>query len=136
MKKVTDPALILRSHTLQSTNRDKFSQRQSIQLFPIKPSHALTQKPKIQTGLKQLEAQADKINQLSAKIEAAIGEFRAIATQVNQDSRLLRSKRRGSKPYSICEYRETVVPVVRQKSSGRFVLMSRSVNFVTAETNQ
>ena len=128
MKKVTDPGSILRSHTLQAANKKKFSQHQSIQLFPIKPSHALeAQKPKpIQTGLKQLEAQADKINQLSATLEAAIWEFKAIATQVNQD-RLLRSKRRDGKPDQICEYRKAVVPVVRQKSSGRFVLMSRSV---------
>ena len=127
MKKVTDPGLILQSHTLQAANKKKFSQHQSIQLFPIKPSHPLeAQKPKIPTSLKQLEAQADKINQLSAKLEAAIREFKAIATQVNQD-RLLRSKRRDGKPDQICEYREAVVPVVRQKSSGRFVLMSRSV---------
>lgn len=133
MKKVTDPGLILRSHTLQSANRN--SQRQSIQLFPINPSRPQIEKPKqkVQTGLKQLEAQAHEINQLSAKLEAAIGQFRAIASQVNQDSRLLRSKRRVG-TYPICEYRETLVPVVRQKSSGRFVLMSRSVNLDTTKT--
>ncbi|MGH2412744.1 MAG: hypothetical protein ACRDEA_03415 [Microcystaceae cyanobacterium] len=107
------------------------SQPKLIQFSKVKTatqSHTDSPKQRIQTNLKQLATQAEKINQLSAELEEAMGKLKAIATQVNQDSRFFRLKQRNVKRFEICEYRSVNLPVIRQKSGGCLVLTSRSVD--------
>jgi hypothetical protein len=82
-------------------------------------------KQRIKTSLKQLAAQAERINLLSAELERSIWEFQAIATQVNEDSRFVRVKQRQEKRFQICEYRSVYLPIIRQKSGSRFLITSR-----------
>jgi hypothetical protein len=98
-------------------------------LVPTVASEALTSmesdpKQRLKHGLKQLEAQAERINLLSAELERSIWEFQEIATQVNQDSRFFRVNQRQAKRFQICEYRSVHLPAIRQKSGGRFVVTS------------
>ncbi|NJL82572.1 MAG: hypothetical protein HC890_05735 [Chloroflexaceae bacterium] len=81
---------------------------------------------RVQSNFQQLESQADKINQLSAALESAIAELTATVAEINFDSRLL--SRRSPNGFAACEYREVRLPVVRQKSAGRLVLMTRPVD--------
>ncbi|OKH20275.1 hypothetical protein NIES593_19390 [Hydrococcus rivularis NIES-593] len=98
--------------------------------LPLESQNFIETDPKerIKIGLKQLQAQSERINLLSAELERAIWEFQAIATQVNQDSRFFRVKQRHAKRFQICEYRSVYLPVIRQKSGGRFVVVSRSMD--------
>lgn len=104
--------------------------KKRIQLFPIATPKRIqvdTPKQRLKAGLNQLEGQAKQINQLSKQLEEAIWRLKAIATEVDEDRQFLQSQRRN-RDDSICEYRDILLPVVRQKSSGRLVLMSRSVD--------
>lgn len=89
---------------------------------------------RIKTGLRKLEAQAQRINQLSTELEKAMWELKAIATEVNQNSRFFRIKQRNANRFQICEYRSAYVPVIRQKSGGNLVLTSRTVDLSQKET--
>ena len=81
----------------------------------------------MQKQLSSLETQVQKINQLSTELENAIADLKVIATQVNENSRFFRLKQRKAKRFKICEYRSAQVPVIRKRSNGCLVLMSRSV---------
>ncbi len=77
--------------------------------------------------LKHLEAQATQVNRLSAELEAAIQELKAISAQVNTDLKSLRGKA------DICEYKATSLPYVGQKLDGSLVLTARSIDLYKAE---
>lgn len=77
--------------------------------------------------LKHLEAQATQINRLSAELEAAIQELKAISAQVNTDLKSFRGNA------DICEYKVTSVPYVGQKLDGSLVLTARSIDLYKAE---
>ena len=134
MRKASAPNLVLSPsrHSNTDTSNTLPPIKKRLQLFPVKPQKRIeADTPKrIRTGLKQLEVQAEQINQLSRQLEAAIRKLKAIATAVDEDRRFLH-KRRHRREDSICEYRNLSLPVVRQKSSGRIVLMSRSINSST-----
>lgn len=83
---------------------------------------------RIKVGLRKLQLQAQKINQLSTELEKAIWELKAIATEVNEDSRFFRIKQRNADRFQICEYRSAYVPIIRQKSGGNLLLTSRTVD--------
>lgn len=96
-------------------------------------------------GMKHLQSQAERINQLSGELEAAVLELKATAQDVNRDWRLMQATQepitdvRGkeiaiaSVISNICEYQATHVPNVRRKQSGVFVLTSRRIDLFKAE---
>lgn len=89
-------------------------------------------------GLRSLEAQAEHINQLSADLEEAMFELKAIASEVNKDLRTIQAT---TKPFlrqqqqvpEICQYWKTSVPHVGQKPSGALVLTTRQIDLFKAE---
>lgn len=92
-----------------------------------------TPKQRIKESLKELSAQAERINLLSAELERSIWEFQAISTQVNQDSRFFRVKQRHVQRFRICEFCSVYLPIIRQKSGGRFVVTSHQINVSKTE---
>jgi uncharacterized phage infection (PIP) family protein YhgE len=96
-------------------------------------------------GLQRLQNQAERINQLSAEVETAVLELKALAQEVNRDWRLMQATQEPSTELrgkqnaiasvvsNICEYQATHVPNVRQKRSGGFILTSRRVDLFKAE---
>lgn len=130
--------------------------------FPVRSSLEVLRK-RTTEGVKRLESQAQRINQLSAELEAAVLELKAIASEVNQDWRALQAIQESStgaicaqeqrfaiafaKPGAtaakrdaresfipdVCEYQAANVPNVKQKQSGSFVLTSRPVDLFQAE---
>lgn len=90
-------------------------------------------KQRLKESLKQLSAQAERINLLSAELERSIWELQAISTQVNQDSRFFRVKQRPVQRFRICEFRSVYLPIIQQKSSSRFVVTSHPINFSKTE---
>jgi hypothetical protein len=96
-------------------------------------------------GLRRLECQGERINQLSAELEAAVLELKAIASEVNRDWRTMQAvqpsttgvlaKRNaiaGATP-DLCEYRSVSVPKFHKRASGSFAIASRSVDLFKAE---
>ncbi|MFW6359159.1 MAG: hypothetical protein ACOC0N_08130 [Chroococcales cyanobacterium] len=63
------------------------------QTVPVSPQQRL------QGGYQRFEKQTQKIAKLSAELEAAILELKAIATQVNQDNGIRKSDRLTLKSY-------------------------------------
>lgn len=111
-------------------------QKQPIQFADAKAADEIatsTPQQRVKAGIKRLEAQAERINQLSAEIEAAIWELKAIATQINQDNRSLQKKRGNAKLIEICKYRSAKIPNIYQKPCGRFVLVLRPLGISKAE---
>ncbi|HEY9671720.1 MAG TPA: hypothetical protein V6D11_09770 [Waterburya sp.] len=85
-------------------------------------------------GWKRLESQAVRINQLSAELEEAMFEFKAIACDVNRDWRAFQATQEPTSAIAdICEYQVVNVPNVYQKPSGSFILNSRSIDLFQAE---
>ncbi|HEY9651838.1 MAG TPA: hypothetical protein V6C95_14320 [Coleofasciculaceae cyanobacterium] len=91
-------------------------------------------------GLKRIEHQAERINQLSAELETAILELKAIASEVNRDWRALQATQKPTTgaiasfvPNNVCEYQSVNIPSVQHKRSGSFVLTSRPVDLFKAE---
>lgn len=96
-------------------------------------------------GLKRLEHQAERINQLSAELEAAMLDLKAIASEVNRDWRALQATQKPTTGASskqdaiasfvpnVCEYQSVNIPSVQHKRSGSFVLTSRPVDLFKAE---
>jgi hypothetical protein len=96
-------------------------------------------------GLRRLESQGERINQLSAELEAAVLELKAIASEVNRDWRAMQSvqpsttgvvakhKAIAGSPADLCEYRSVSVPKFHKQPSGSFAIASRSVDLFKAE---
>lgn len=85
----------------------------------------------INMGWQRLVAQAERINQLSAELEQAMFELKAIANDINRDQRTIRVTQKPTK--SPCEYVTAIVPCVRRKKAGAFVLTTRPVDLFRAE---
>jgi|GEM_PF-4503264 len=82
-------------------------------------------------ALRRLGNQAERINQLSAELEVAILDLKAIASEVNQDWRALQAIEKPTIytiPPEVCEYQAASVPSIQQKPCGSLVLTSRPVN--------
>ena len=94
--------------------------------FPIRSSLEVLQR-RATSGVKRLEKQAKRINQLSAELEAAVLELKAIACEINHDWKVIH----GSQ--NICEYHAATVPQVESKHDGSFVLISKPVDLFQAE---
>lgn len=81
-------------------------------------------------GRQRLAVQAQRINQLSVELEAAILELKAIANELKREQRINQSQEPVK---SMCEYSTALVPCVRYKKSGAFVLTTRQVDLFQAE---
>ena len=102
-------------------------------LSPI-PSPLKVLRQRTIEGWKRLESQAVRINQLSAELEAAMLEFKAIACDVNRDWRTFQATHEPTSAIAdICEYQVVNVPNVYQKPSGSFILNSRRIDLFQAE---
>lgn len=84
-------------------------------------------------GVKRLEHQAKRINQLSAELEAAVLELKAIASEINPDWKASQATQNLSNPANVCKYHTTTVPHVEPKPDGSFVLISKPVDLFQAE---
>lgn len=126
-KKVLEPVAVKRLP--QKTNVPQ----KSLLSFPVSfPPHGLRQRT-VQ-GLGELKHQAERINRLSAELEAAVCEFKAIASEVNQDWKALQAMQEQTSAIAdICQYQTVHLAVVQQKSSGSFVLTSQTVDLFKAE---
>ena len=82
-------------------------------------------------GWQRLAAQAERINQLSAELEKAMFELKVIANDINREQRTIQVAQKPTK--STCEYVTAIVPCVRRKKAGAFVLTTRPVDLFQAE---
>lgn len=136
--------------TLQTTMRElkagKASQKQHPQRLeagetslslPIRSSLEILQQRNGE-GMRRLETQAGLVNELSAELEAAMLELKAIASEMNRDWRAIQLtigsvNRPTAAIPNVCEYQVTNVPNVQRKRSGAFILTSRPVDLFKAE---
>lgn len=103
--------------------------------FPIKSSLDKLRR-RTTKGVRRLENQANRINQLSAELEAAVLELKAIASEINPDWRAIQVVQKSSSnktKVDICEYCATAVPLVEIKPDNSFVLISKPVDLFQAE---
>lgn len=94
--------------------------------FPIRSSLEVPRR-RTTSGVRRLENQAQHINQLSAELEAAVLELKAIASEINPDWKVIHGRQ------NICEYHAATVPQVESKQDGSFVLISKPVDLFQAE---
>ncbi len=110
---------------------------QAIQPFQPQDTAALstiTPQDRFQVDLRRLETQAQRVNELTAELESAIWELKAIASQVNQSSGVFREQYGHHWfPAEICEYHSLELPTLRQQENGQLVLASRSLDLFAAE---
>ena len=88
---------------------------------------------KVRDSLKRIETQTERLNSLSAELEAAILELKAIAGEVNLDLQVIHATRKPSSGKSIGEFLTLAIPYVRQKPNGSLVLKARVVDLFKAE---
>ncbi|NEP14188.1 MAG: hypothetical protein F6K14_29140 [Symploca sp. SIO2C1] len=82
-------------------------------------------------ALRRLGNQAERLNQLSAELEAVIIELKAIASEVNYNWKALQAIQKSTTntiPPEVCEYQAVSVPTIQQKPCGSLVLTSRPVD--------
>lgn len=84
-------------------------------------------------GIRRLEEQAKHINQLSAELETAVLELKAIASEINPDWKTLQATQKPTNLANICQYQITTVPQVQSRADGSFLLISKPVDLFQAE---
>ena len=124
----------LKPVAVESLPPQKASERQKPQLsLPVKSPIGVLRQRTIQ-GLGRLKNQGLRINQLSAELEEAMLEFKAIASEVNQNWKAIQAIQEPTSAVAdICEYQVVNVPSIQQKTSGSFILTSRTVDLFKAE---
>lgn len=103
--------------------------------FPIRSSLDRVRR-RLTTGMRRMENQAKRINQLSAELEAAVLELKVIASEVNPDWRAMQTTQKSSSSRTnvdVCEYCATAVPLVELKPDNSFVLLSKPIDLFQAE---
>ena len=119
-----------------SQKRSEEQQRQlspkPLLAFPVSLSLEMLRR-RTSKGVRRLENQAKRINQLSAELEAAVLELKAIANEVNPDWRAIQTTQNPATPTNICEYRTTALPQVQPKANGSFLLISKPLDLFQAE---
>ncbi|MBD2305382.1 hypothetical protein H6G17_07625 [Chroococcidiopsis sp. FACHB-1243] len=91
---------------------------------PLQPQIPLELSHSNRLEWQHLVAQADKINQLAAQLEAAIFELKAIANQIDYTQQL---------SGNTCEYRSVVVPQVKRRNTNEFILTTKVIDLFQAE---
>jgi hypothetical protein len=84
-------------------------------------------------GIRRLEDQAKRINRLSAELETAVLELKAIASEINPDWKALQATQNPTTSVNICEYQITAVPQIKLRADGSFLLISKPVDLFQAE---
>lgn len=103
--------------------------------FPIKSSLDRVRQ-RLTKGMRRMENQAKRINQLSAELEAAVLELKVIASEINPDWRAMQTTQKSSfsrTKAGICEYDTTAVPLVELKPDHSFVLTSKPIDLFQSE---
>lgn len=124
---------LLSKSLTQSSSR--LARSRSRQLLPMGETLELP----IVSGLTRLEEQVDRINHLSAQLEIAMFDLKAIADTVHRDWRLaeLHHERplqeKTDRPAILCEYSTAVVPYVCQRDDRSFLLTVRAIDLFKAE---
>jgi hypothetical protein len=103
-------------------------QREHHAIPPLQPQIPPESTHNNRTEWQHLAAQADRINQLAAELEAAVFELKAIENQID-----CAQKASGT----VCEYRSVVVPQVkpqikRHKAAG-FIVTTKAIDLFQAE---
>ena len=95
----------------------------------LKPSKISVEKlqNKVGQGLKRLSVQAERINQLSNELEAAMVELNQNSFVINQDLKNIQTLRGSNTSLNVCECKVDTVPYVEQQPNGSLVLKSRRV---------
>jgi hypothetical protein len=132
------------SATLTSSRSDNFAapvevlpqrlaSQLQIQQLNLKPPR-VTPEAQIAEEMKRLEAQAERVNQLSVAQEAALLELRAIAEKLERDRQTLPD---GAAEFTseipLCEYLTEVVPCVEREPDGAFIVTTRAIDSFKAE---
>lgn len=116
------------------------------QILISSPQHQINLEDKLKQGMDLLQQKSQKINELSAQLEAEILEFKELARKVNQDYHKLqdyqqKSKTSGStsssplersRPTNIWEIRSSLIPRVI-KQGNQFILTTKPVGEVAAD---
>jgi hypothetical protein len=105
---------------------------QPLLAFPVSFSLEMLRR-RTTKGVKRLENQVKCINQLSAELEAAVLELKAIASEVNPDWRAIQTIQNSPDLANVCEYQIIAVPLVQLKTNGSFLLISKPVDLFQAE---
>ncbi len=138
------PAPLSKSVAAKALPQKVNEQQRPLLPFPITSSVRVLRQRTIE-GLRRIESQAERINQLSAELETAVLELKEIASEVNRDWRAFQAIQQPtidaiakqdispSFASNICEYQVANVPNVQQKPSGSFLLSSRPIDLFKAE---
>lgn len=108
------------------------NQKRPLVSFPVR-SHLGVLRQRTSEGWRRLESQAKRINQLSGELAAAMLEFKAIASEINQDWRAIQAIQKSSNTTDICKYCNVAVPHVETKPDGSFLLLLKPVDLFQAE---
>ena len=100
--------------------------------FPLRSSLEVLRK-RMTKGMTRLESQAERINRLSAELEIAVLELKAIASDLNRDWKAIQATQKSATSTDVCEYRTAAIPQVEIKPDGLFILKSRSIDLFQAE---
>jgi hypothetical protein len=92
---------------------------------PLQPQIAAKSPPSDRSEWQHLAAQADRINQLAAELEAAIFKLKAIGDRIDYTQ---------AASQSVCEYRTVVVPHVKRHKATEFILTTKVIDLFQAET--
>lgn len=104
-----------------------------IQQLNLKPPR-ISPEAQIAEEIKRLEAQAERVNQLSLAQEAALLELRAIAEKLERDRQSLPEEAEGfAAEIPQCEYLIEVVPYVEREADGVFIVTTRAIDLFKAE---
>ncbi|NJL38637.1 MAG: hypothetical protein HC899_19240 [Leptolyngbyaceae cyanobacterium SM1_4_3] len=120
------------SATVEVPQQHPVSQLQ-IQQLNLKPPR-VTPAEQITEEIKRLEAQAERVNQLSVAQEAALLELRAIAEKLERDRQSLpEDADEFAAEIPPCEYLTKTVPYVEREPDGAFIVTTRSIDLFKAE---
>ena len=117
---------------VKSLPKQVSNQKRPLVSFPVR-SHLEVLRQRTSEGWRRLESQAKRINQLSAELETAMLELKAIASEINQDWRAIQAIQKSSNRADICKYCSVTVPHVQTKPDGSFLLLLKPVDLFQAE---
>jgi hypothetical protein len=124
------PDMAAKAEALQQRSVPSFQ----LQQLTLKPRQA-TPEVQIAEEIKRLEAQAERVNQLSVAQEAALLELRAIAEKLERDRQSIEPEADGfaADRSPVCEYLMEGVPYVEREPDGAFIVTTRSIDLFRAE---
>jgi hypothetical protein len=107
-----------------STNYLAIPKREHQAIPPLQPQIPSESTHGNRAEWQHLAAQADKINQLAAELEAAILELKAIGDRIGCTQ---------TASQDVCEYRTVVVPHVKHGKASEFIVTAKVIDLFQAE---